>query len=53
MTAESLENLRLRRVGLVLLAARGNPDAITRLAALDARIKLLADTEEPLFRKTP
>ena len=50
--SESLESMRTRRVGLVLLAARNNPDAITRLAALDARIADLAALEEPLFRKT-
>ena len=52
MTPESLSTLRLRRVGLAILASRGNADAIARLALLDQQIKALAAVEEPLFGRT-
>jgi len=51
--AMTLENLRRRRLGLQILAARQNQEAIAELERVNARIDALTQTEEPLFARKP
>ena len=50
--AMTLQDLRLRAIGLRALAARGNTDAARTLSLVEAKIKALAAVEEPLFGRT-